>query len=525
MTETQPVPPPVRPRHSPSKPLSELLDRFGDERSVRPEGEAEIELHGITLNSATVEPGDLFVALPGATQHGARFAAAARDAGAVAVITDGAGLEQAAASGLPVVVREELRASLGEIAAWLFDTAASPVTLFGVTGTNGKTSVAHMLEAILEQMGLKAGLSSTAERHFDGEKLVSGLTTPETVDLHSLIARWTECGTDAAAVEVSAQSLSRHRVDGVVFDVAGFTNLTHDHLDDYGDMQTYLDAKKPLFQPDRARRGVVCLDTPPSAELVASAGIPLTTITSLPGVEADWRVEVTGQSARGVSFTLTRASDGWSVSSLVTAIGAHMALNAGLAIAMISAAGYPDEQLAAAVASGIVAYLPGRAERVSGERGPNVFVDFGHSADAFEKTLAAVRAVTPPPGRVIMLFGADGDRDKLKRPAMSRAAVDGADLVIVTDHHPRFEDPDAIRATLVAAAKEHAAAVKPDVEVIEVAGPEKAIRVAVSKAEPGDSILWAGPGHQNYRDIRGVHVKYSAREQARQALREAGWAD
>ncbi|HEY0249580.1 MAG TPA: UDP-N-acetylmuramoyl-L-alanyl-D-glutamate--2,6-diaminopimelate ligase [Gryllotalpicola sp.] len=523
MTLSQPVPPPVRPRRSPEKPLVELIERFGDERSVPAPAGAEVAVRGITLDSSTVQPGDIFVALPGRNRHGAAFAAAARDAGAAAVLTDGAGAELAADSGLPIVVREELRASLGVIAAWLFDTDVSPVTLFAVTGTNGKTSVVHILEAILTQAGAAAGLSSTAERHFDGEKLVSGLTTPETVDLHSLIARWTESGARAAAVEVSAQSLSRHRVDGVVFDVAGFTNLTHDHLDDYGDMARYLDAKRPLFQPEHARTGVVSLDTPAGAEIVASAGIPITTIASQPGVDADWSVTVTGESPKGVAFTVTRNADGWSVSSSVTAIGKHMGHNAGLAIAMLSVGGYADEVLTDAAAGGIRAYLPGRAERVSGDRGPNVFVDFGHSADAFEKTLDAVRSVTPAPGRVIMLFGADGDRDKIKRPGMSAAAVDGADVVVITDHHPRFEDPESIRKTLYDAAVARAAAAKPATEVLEVAGPEKAIRVAVGLAREGDSILWAGPGHQNYRDIEGVHVPYSAREQARQALREAGW--
>ena len=168
---------------------------------------------------------------------------------------------------------------------------------------------------------------------------------------------------------------------------------------------------------------------------------------------------------------------------------------------------------------GIQAYLPGRTERVSGDRGPSVYVDFGHSPDAFENTLAAVRQFTT--GRTIMVFGADGDRDATKRHEMARVAAQGSDILVITDHHPRFEDAASIRATLLEGAK--LAADQPR-ETYEVSPPEQAIRKAVSLAKEGDSILWAGPGHQDYRDIRGVRTPYSARDEARAALREAGWA-
>jgi UDP-N-acetylmuramoyl-L-alanyl-D-glutamate--2,6-diaminopimelate ligase len=195
-----------------------------------------------------------------------------------------------------------------------------------------------------------------------------------------------------------------------------------------------------------------------------------------------------------------------------------MAANAGLAIVMLIEAGFDPEKIAAAIEGGIEAYLPGRTERVTGETGPDVYVDFGHSPDAFLNTLAAVRKVTD--GKVIMLFGADGDRDASKRPAMSQVAAEGSDILIITDHHPRFEDPASIRQTLMAAA----VAAKPGIEIYEVSPPEAAIRKAVSLAKEGDAILWAGPGHQDYRDIRGVRTPYSARHEAREALREHGWS-
>jgi UDP-N-acetylmuramoyl-L-alanyl-D-glutamate--2,6-diaminopimelate ligase len=202
-------------------------------------------------------------------------------------------------------------------------------------------------------------------------------------------------------------------------------------------------------------------------------------------------------------------------------IGWHMAANAALAIVMLVEAGFELEAIGHALDEdgGIIAYLPGRTERVSGDRGPSVYVDFGHSPDAFLNTLAAVRKFTP--GRTIMLFGADGDRDASKRLEMGRIAADGSDLLVITDHHPRFENAASIRKVLLegAALAEH----QPQ-QILEVSPPEAAIRAAVNLATEGDSILWAGPGHQDYRDIEGVRTPYSARDEARAALREAGWA-
>jgi UDP-N-acetylmuramoyl-L-alanyl-D-glutamate--2,6-diaminopimelate ligase len=459
--------------------------------------------------------------VPGQHRHGAEFAAQAREGGAVALLTDAAGLEIARESGLPVVLVDSPRAALGDVSAWIYRTGGddSPL-LFAVTGTNGKTSTSYLLEGVLRQLGLVTGLSSTAERHIGDLTVVSRLTTPEASEMHALLARMRESEVRAVAVEVSAQALSRNRVDGLVFDVAAFTNLSHDHLDDYADMEEYFQAKLPLFQPDRAKRAVVSLDSPWGHRVVDNARVPLTTITILPEVEADWRVEILDEQAAWTEFRLT-GPENRELVTRVPLIGWHMVANAALAIVMLVEAGFELGAISQALEAegGIVAYLPGRTERVSGDRGPSVYVDFGHSPDAFLTTLAAVRRFTP--GKVIMLFGADGDRDKTKRGDMARVAAEGSDILVVTDHHPRFEDPAAIRATLVDAARE----AFPEHEIHEVSPPEAAIRTAVSLAGEGDSILWAGPGHQDYRDIRGERTPYSARDEARAALREAGWAE
>ena len=505
----------LRPEHPSARSLAGLVSEFRLDYRGSIDG---VEITGVTLSTADLHPGDLFVGIPGVNSHGAGYAQSAKEGGAVAVLTDEAGAELAAATGLPIIVVESPRAALGEISAWVYRTNEKPPLLFGTTGTNGKTSTSYLLEGILRQLGLVTGLSSTAERHIGDEKVVSRLTTPEASEMHALLARMREAEVRAVAIEVSAQALSRNRVDGILFDIVAFTNLSHDHLDDYADMEEYFQAKLALFQPDRGKRGVISLDSPYGERVVAESRIPLTTISATPGVEAEWTVEILDEQAAYTEFRLT-GPQGRSLVTRVPLIGWHMAANGGLAIVMLVEAGFELEAIGQALESfgGIDAYLPGRTERVSGERGPTVYVDFGHSADAFLQTLAAVRTVTT--GRVIMVFGADGDRDASKRHEMARVASEGSDILVITDHHPRFENAASIRATLVEGAHlaEHQA------ELHEVSPPEKAIRAAVALAEEGDSILWAGPGHQDYRDIEGVRTPYSARDEAREALREAGW--
>ena len=524
------IPPILRPDNVVAVALSDLAEKF----ALKPSAVSPVSLEdaacavtGISMNTADLRSGDLFVAMPGKKTHGARFAEKALSLGAAAIITDSAGEEELASSGLqfsvPILLLEEPRKHLGDLAAYVYGNVGGvQPKLFATTGTNGKTSTTYLLEGILRQLGQVTGLTSTAERHIAGEVIVSRLTTPESTEMQALIARMRERGAQSIAIEVSAQALSQLRVDGLHFDVVGFTNLSHDHLDDYRDMDEYLAAKVELFTKRRADRGVVCLDSPYGQAFAAASQIPVVTIalntTVATGVSADWIVTVSEETPRFTSFELSKNDGSVRIASRVPVIGAHMAANAGLAIVMLLEAGWSTESISRAISSGIEAYLPGRTENVATGNGPDVYVDFGHSPDAFLNTLAAVRHVTK--GRVIMLFGADGDRDATKRPAMAQVAADGCDILVITDHHPRFENPASIRATLVAAAREH----RPELEIHEVSPPEAAIRTAVSLAKPGDAILWAGPGHQDYRDIEGVRTPYSAREQARLALKEFGWS-
>jgi UDP-N-acetylmuramoyl-L-alanyl-D-glutamate--2,6-diaminopimelate ligase len=514
MEPKQSIPPILRPEHVVPVTLGQIAKEFNLTLAT---GESEIAVTGISMNTGDLRKGDLFVAMPGKKTHGVNFITKALEQGAVAVITDSAGRAQILDIAIPVMVLEKPRTQLGDLAAFVYgNTKGNVPKIFATTGTNGKTSTTYLLEAILRQLGRTTGLTSTAERHIAGEVIVSRLTTPESTEMQALIARMRERGVTDVAIEVSAQALTQLRVDGLHFDVSGFTNLSHDHFDDYGGFENYLAAKAELFTKARSERAVICLDTEFGQKIVALSEVPVVTIASSQSKVADWHVQVLEELPGLTKFSLTGPNN-LQLESSVPIIGAHMAANAGLAIVMAVNAGYEFEAIKRAIAGGINAYLPGRTELVSPVDAPAVYVDFGHSPDAFLNTLAAVRKVTK--GKVLMLFGADGDRDPSKRGEMARVAAAGCDILVVTDHHPRFEDPASIRKTLVEAARE----LRPELEILEVSPPEAAIRAAVKLVQPGDSILWAGPGHQDYRDIEGVRTPYSARDEARAALGEAGY--
>lgn len=520
----------LRPEHPLPRSLSTLASDFSlDLAEARADdvdaaaGEAAAgevsacEVSGVSIDSSRVEPGDLYVGLPGKNVHGASFWRAAEEAGAAAVLTDAEGAKLAAGTALPVLMTPDPRAALGEISAWVYRTEENPASVYAVTGTNGKTSVVHLLAAILAQLGVLTGLSSTAERRVGRSVAVSSLTTPEASELHALLARMREEEVRAIAVEVSAQALTRHRVDGLVFDVAGFTNLSHDHLDDYESMEPYFAAKVELFQPERARRAVIDVDSEWGRRLAEVARIPAVTLSSSPGGEATWHVAVTDESLDHTGFVLT-GPDGRRLEASVPLLGRYMASNAALAVVMLVESGFDLEAIAHALGpeGAIDVQIPGRMERIPSS-GPAVFIDYGHTPEAFRSTLAALRRVAP--GRIVMVFGADGDRDTTKRHAMGAIAARGADVVVITDFHPRFEDPAAIRAALM----EGARSAEPSGELVEIPDPRAALRHALALATPDDVVYYAGPGHEDFREIAGSRVPYSALDDARLALREAGW--
>ncbi|MGV1035212.1 MAG: Mur ligase family protein [Microbacteriaceae bacterium] len=509
-----------RPQHVRTRSVANLAETFaGDLR-----GDSAVIFSGVTSSSSAVVPGDVFVALPGASAHGARYVADAISAGAVAVLTDAAGAEQLTETPVPVVVIEHPREAMGLVSSWLYETGRFAEDLdrqliFGVTGTNGKTSVSYLLAAIAAHLGQATALSSTAERRVGEEVLVSGLTTPESNEIHALLAAARERGIHTAVLEVSAHALTRKRVDGVLFDVVGFSNFSQDHLDDYADMESYYAAKRELFSPDRARRGVINVDDEWGRRLVGESRIPVTTLSLSASSDADWLVRLIDERADRTRFALEHS--GRSIEVTVPLLGAFSATNAALAIVMFVEAGFDLDSIAEALGpNGVIdVYIPGRAEAVSGERGPLVLIDYAHTPDAYEQLLAALGRVAR--GRIVMVFGADGDRDSSKRAEMGAIAARGASTLVVTDYHPRFEDPASIRAALIAGAR----AAVPEREIHEIADPREAFRAALALASDDDIVLYAGPGHEDYHEVAGQKIPYSARADARAALREAGWLD
>lgn len=513
----------IRPTTSVGVRLRSVSERFGLAfgADVQPEA-LEAQATGTTLDSRDVRPGDLYLALPGAKRHGAEFAAQVAERGAVGILTDAAGAELVAQAGvqLPVLVTpDNPRLLAGAISAYVYDTERLSAKVFGITGTNGKTSIVYLLAELMAAAGLKTGLSSTAERRVGDTVITSSLTSPESPELHGLLARMIEQGVEGIALEVSAHATARHRIDGVNFDVVAFNNFSRDHLDDFGDMESYFAAKLALFAPEHATQGVVVVDGPFGQRIARESKIPVTTLATEYGVNADWHLAITRQDLDGVSFVL-QGPEGAHFRGRVPVFGRFMAENAALALIMLHRAGITIDRVAAGLSNGLIpVYIPGRLEAMNPnaplDRAPRFYVDYAHTPGSFEAMLDALGEVAP--GRVIFMFGADGDRDTDKRGEMGRIAAAGSDIVIICDYHPRSEPPEAIRAQLIEGARgAHRA------EVLEVPDAREAIRRAISLAEPGDVILYAGPGHEDFQEIAGTQHAYSAREEVRGALREAG---
>lgn len=478
----------------------------------------DVVISGVALHTAAVQPGDLFVALHGVNRHGVELWEDATARGATAIFTDEAGSVALRGFPIPVLLADDPRALLGAVSREVYGTQSGHPAVFSVTGTNGKTSTAYLLEALMRGLGWRTALSTTAERRVNDVPYPSTLTTPEAPDIHAMLALAGETGVRGVAVEVSAQALAKKRLHGVLSEVAGFTNLSHDHFEDFGGMEPYFQAKAALFDPTMAVQCVICVDSEWGVKLAAQVTIPVTTVAAQSQGRGDWTYEVLDAGQHSTRWRVTSPTTE-QAEFLAPLVGEHMVANATLAVVMLVQSGVTLTSISQAMGSGtpgIPVTIPGRIERVSGSSGPAVFVDAGRSADAYRHTLAAVRQLTS--GKVVMVCGTSGNRDATKRPIMGKIAAQLADTVIITDDDPRREDPAAIRAGLLEGA--HSV---PGAEVHEVPDPTEAIRFAVSLATEGDSVLWSGPGSQSYRDIGGNKVPYSAKREAQRALTDAGW--
>ena len=471
-------------------------------------GAAEHTVTGVTLDSRRVARGDLYAALPGAKVHGADFLAEVVAAGASALLTDPTGLDRALATGLPVLVADDPRRVLGELAARTYSRPAAAMVLIGTTGTNGKTTTSYLVEAGLRAAGHRTGLVGTVGTQIGDRVLPSARTTPEAPELAALLALMREEGVTAAAMEVSSHALAQGRMDGTPVDVAVFTNLSQDHLDFHGSMQEYFAAKALLFTRARAGSAVINLDDPMGERLLHATRLPVATVSASGDVRADWRAETVAQGA-GSSDVVVHGPAGERLDLHVGLPGDFNVANALCALAALAAAGV-DPEVAARGISGL-AGVPGRAEPVHAGQEFTALVDYAHTPDAVTRLLATLRPLTP--GRLVVVLGCGGDRDAGKRPLMGAAAVTGADLVILTSDNPRSEDPVAILDAMAAGAQGVEGA---DVEV--VVDRRTALALAVQGLGAGDTLVVAGKGHEQGQEIGGVVLPFDDRVELARAV-------
>ncbi|MFD7156915.1 UDP-N-acetylmuramoyl-L-alanyl-D-glutamate--2,6-diaminopimelate ligase [Kribbella sp. NPDC059898] len=491
----------IRPRHVVPVSLADLANVAHAQLPAS----SPVSVTGVSLDSRSILPGDLYAAMPGAVTHGAEFVAKAQQAGAVAVLTDPAGAGRAAAGGLPVLVVDRPRSVLGAVASRIYGEPTSELRLLGVTGTNGKTTTSFLLDSVLRQLGPSA-LIGTIQTRVGDEVVKSVRTTPEATDLQALFAVMRERAVAWCAMEVSSHALALGRVDGARFAVAGFLNLTQDHLDFHKTFEEYFQAKASLFTPERCDVAVVTIDDEYGRRLAAQTVVPLVTVSATGA--ADWTVAHRHRSEHGTTV-LDIQGPGETVTVEIGLPGDFNVANALLATAMLRQLDVPAEAIAAGLRT---ATVPGRMEMFTREDGLAVIVDYAHTPDAVALALRAARGATK--GRLFAVLGCGGDRDPWKRPAMGAEAAKAADVVIVTDDNPRGEDPAAIRAAALAGARNAV----PNVDLHEIGDRRQAIASAIGLAGPGDTVVVLGKGHETGQDVGGVIHPFDDRETVRELL-------
>ncbi|MDO4888329.1 MAG: UDP-N-acetylmuramoyl-L-alanyl-D-glutamate--2,6-diaminopimelate ligase [Actinomycetaceae bacterium] len=473
-------------------------------------------VRSVTADSRSVSKGDLFVAVNGEHVHGATFASAAIEAGASAIMTDEPGVDllpETLSSTVPLLVVDDPAASLGAVAAEVLGNPARDIRAYGITGTNGKTTTAYMLESILTGLGRQVGLIGTVEIRLAGTRIPARLTTPMPDEFHSYLAFHRAGGGSDLVMEASSHALAQGRADPLVYEVAGFTNLTQDHLDFHSTMEEYYAAKASLFTAERCRNAVVTVDDEWGGRLLAQAAasvpgrVAALAVTSrladLPDAVVGWQVSDIDASG----FTMT-CTDGRSLRTSTSLPGEFNVANAALAIAMALTSGVSVEALGEAMPDGINPTVPGRME-VLADR-PRVVVDFAHNTEALVNAMRALRPSTE--GRLVVLTGAAGSRDAGKRPSMGRAVAEYGDVVYITDDDPHDEDPATIRSQVLEGTRGF------DTPVVEIGDRRQAIAECIRKARDEDTILLAGRGHETIQEVAGVPLELDDRVEAERAL-------
>lgn len=496
--------------------LRELLSEVAGAQVT---GSAEIGIAGVEHDSRAVTPGSLFVCIRGFKQDGHNFIgdAAGRGAGAVVIESDPAQL--AIPSGLTVVRVADSRSALARLAARFFAHPSRQLRLIGITGTNGKTTTAYLAEAILRAAGHRVGLLGTIEYRCGATTFPGERTTPESSDLQRLLARMRDMGAWGAAMEVSSHSLMLHRVEACEFDVAVFTNLTQDHLDFHGSMERYAEAKARLFQDlgkSRVKPGVaaaVLNADDPWADFMAQRTTARVIRFSLTAA-ADLAVRTAQFDLAGIRAAVTSP---WGSFEVVSAlVGRHNLANILGAAGACLQLGMPCQVVEAGIAN--LAAVPGRFEKVEAGQPFAVVVDYAHTPDALERVLTFAREYAR--GRLIVVFGCGGDRDRGKRPRMGEVAARLADAVFVTSDNPRSEEPDDILREIEAGIKKAFARAGGHATIPD---RREAIGAALASARGGELVVIAGKGHETYQILRDRTIPFDDRVVAREALTALGY--
>lgn len=485
-------------------------------------GDSEIEIQGLHYDSRSVGPGGLFFGLRGVKSDGCQFLEAAVNGGAVAVVAD----RPCAVAGATFVLVPDARRAMSLMAARFYGEPTAGIPVVGITGTNGKTTTSYLIEGVLEQGGIPSAVLGTISYRFGELVIEAPNTTPESVDLQRNLRELVDQGARGVVMEVSSHSLEQHRVDGCNFDVAVFTNLTRDHLDYHLDMESYFTSKLRLFTdlvtPDESkptRRAVVNLDDPYGPRIKAAASCPVLSY-AMQG-EADVTVAQVDFSVHGISCRLRTPRGELSLTSDL--LGRFNLYNIMAAVTAGLSLGLSDQ----AIRAGIEGHkkVPGRVERVENDKGITVLVDYAHTGDALENVLSTVSELKT--NRIITLFGCGGDRDKGKRPVMGEIAARYSDLAIVTSDNPRTEEPFAIMADVRAGITplglkeyrpEELAAGFAEKGFAAIESRHDAIEIAIAAARPGDIVLLAGKGHEDYQIVGTRKFHFDDREEAARAL-------
>ncbi len=471
----------------------------------------DIHIQDITLDSRQVKPGSLFFAAKGIQQHGLDYAQDAIDNGAVAIAWEPDGREPSTYS-VPLLAVGNLSKNAGLIANRFFGTPSDSLRVIGITGTNGKTSVAHFIAQAVDHPDGRCGLIGTLGNGFPADLQFSGYTTPDAVEVHRLMGDFLERRASSVVMEVSSHALDQGRVAAVNFETAVFTNLTQDHLDYHGDMAAYSAAKERLFRWPGLRHSVINADDSLGVKLIDEIGSRVETIAysvngPVAGVENLLATNIIADN-NGLKFDVSGFGQNVAVSSRLTGAFNVQNLLAAIGVLLINGGSLAE----AARAIEVLGAVPGRMQRIDTEADePLIIVDFAHTPDALEKVLTSLRMHTK--GKLICVFGCGGDRDWRKRPFMGEIVERYADMHIITNDNPRSEDPQEIVQQIRAGLK------KPRRMPV-ILDREEAIRAALDVATKGDCVLIAGKGHEDYQLIGDQRLSFSDQKVVEQLLRE-----